>query len=224
MNDQLIPAEFHGTTLNIIDHEGQKWLTAEQAGICLGYDQANARNRVTKIYERHSDEFTEQDTIAVKLTANSRGNPTTRIFSATGCIKLGFFASTPRARDFRTWASKVLAGQQSIAPVEPSANLALAQEIGALKDTVAAQHQAIMGLYEKLDGARRGHLRALTSLSRIQQRQAKREAKELVLLLESKGVDRDEIVRRTGMTHNHVRQIVWQAKRDGKMPQEGGVQ
>ena len=107
----LIPAEFHGLSVDILDHAGKKWLTAEQIGRALGYDESNARKGVLKLYERHGDEFTEADTFVVTLTTNSRGNPTTRIFSDTGCIKLGFFANTARAKDFRTWAAKVLAGQ-----------------------------------------------------------------------------------------------------------------
>ena len=108
----LIPAEFHGLSVDILDHAGKKWLTAEQIGRALGYDESNARKGVLKLYERHGDEFTEADTFVVTLTTNSRGNPTTRIFSDTGCIKLGFLANTARAKDFRSWAAKVLAGQR----------------------------------------------------------------------------------------------------------------
>ena len=116
----LIPAEFHGLSVEILDHAGKKWLTAEQIGRALGYDESNARKGVLKLYERHGDEFTEADTFVVTLTTNSRGNPTTRIFSDTGCIKLGFFANTARAKDFRTWAAKVLAGHPAVVPAPTS--------------------------------------------------------------------------------------------------------
>lgn len=130
---QNSPAEFYGTPLNVVEHHGQKWLTAEQAGTCLGYDQSNARNRVTKIFERHSDEFTEEDTCAVKLTVQGQAR-TVRIFSATGCIKLGFFAQTPRAAEFRTWSSKVLAAhQQGLDLISHQQQLSLAREIGVLR-------------------------------------------------------------------------------------------
>lgn len=109
---QLVSVDFDGTLLSIIDHEGQKWLTAEEVGQCLGYDESNARKGVLKMFERHGDEFTEGDTTVVKLTTVDRKLRAARVFSATGCIKLGFFASTPRAKDFRAWASKVLAGEQ----------------------------------------------------------------------------------------------------------------
>lgn len=45
----------------------------------------------------------------------------TRIFSATGCTKLGFFANTARAKQFRAWAAQTL--EASPAPVAPPAPL-----------------------------------------------------------------------------------------------------
>ena len=107
---QLIPAEFHGTPLSIIDRDGQKWLTSEEVGRCLGYAEANVSQGVRNLYNRHADEFSESDTCQIKTVWQGQKREL-RVFSATGCIKLGFFANTARAKDFRTWAAKVLAGQ-----------------------------------------------------------------------------------------------------------------
>ena len=96
---------------------------------------------------------------------------------------------------------------------EGAAQLAMAHELGALRDELRTQNSMILALYGQLDHARRGHLRALTSLAGIQKRQAAHEAKELVLLLEAAGVPRDEIARRTGKTLNHIRQIVFRGRR-----------
>lgn len=112
----LMLADFHGLPIHIVDHAGKKWLTAEQIGLALGYDQSNARKGVLKIYERHGDEFTEADTCVVNLTTQGQARAT-RIYSETGCIKLCFFASTPRAKEFRTWASRILAGQTAVPPI-----------------------------------------------------------------------------------------------------------
>ena len=118
----FIPAEFHGHSLNIIDHAGKRWLTAEQIGLALGYSQANARTGITNLYNRNADEFTESDTCIIKMMANPQGgNPTTRVFSATGCHLLGFFSNTPRAKEFRAWAKEVLAGQAAVSPAPTSA-------------------------------------------------------------------------------------------------------
>lgn len=215
---QLIPAEFHGTPLSIIDRAGLKWLTAEQVGRCLGYVDANARKGISKLYSAHADEFTDADTCVVDLATQAQSRAM-RIFSGTGCIKLGFFANTPRAKAFRAWASQVLAAQSAPVPASrASESLALAKELGALRDELRAQNGMILALYGQLDGARRGHLRALTSLAHTQKRQSAQEAKELVLMLEAAGVPRAEIARRSGRTLNHIRQIVHRA---GRQPAQG---
>ncbi len=112
MQTAIQSATFHGQQLSIIDHDSRKWLTAEQIGQALGYSHDNARKGINKVFERHGDEFSELDTCVVKLTSQGQGRDT-RIFSDTGCIKLGFFANTPRAKEFRTWASRELAGRAS---------------------------------------------------------------------------------------------------------------
>lgn len=107
---QLTTAEFFGTPVSIIDHVGKHWLTAEEAGLCLGYNPANARQGILKAYERHQDEFTETDTCVVNLTTQGQGRAS-RIFSETGCNLLGFFTNTSNSKRFRLWAKEHLAGQ-----------------------------------------------------------------------------------------------------------------
>ncbi len=104
-------AVFHGNTpVSIIDHQGRFWLTAEDVGRCLGYGQGNERDGITRVYNRHIDEFLSEDSVTVKLTATDGKGYDTRVFSKTGCIKLGFFAGTKLAKEFRTWAARMLAG------------------------------------------------------------------------------------------------------------------
>lgn len=109
-------ADFFGQPLDIIDHAGKRWLTAEQIGRALGYQPDKARQGINNLYNRHADEFTEADTFVIKLMTNPQGgNPTTRIFSDTGCTLLGFFANTARAKEFRVWAKQVLAARPATA-------------------------------------------------------------------------------------------------------------
>jgi prophage antirepressor-like protein/predicted transcriptional regulator len=110
---------FHGTLVTIIDHAGQRWLTAKEVGLCLGYAEANAQHGIGHLFNRHKDEFEEGkglvnlthpcDTIVIKLMTKG-GMQETRLFSLTGCTLLGFFSNTARAKDFRVWAKQVLAG------------------------------------------------------------------------------------------------------------------
>jgi hypothetical protein len=104
----LITAEFFGAPVSIIDHQGQRWLTAEETGRCLGYGADNARKGINKLYNAHADEFTDADTCVVDLATQGQQREI-RIFSLTGCVTLGWLSSTPRSRDFRDWAKRVLA-------------------------------------------------------------------------------------------------------------------
>jgi prophage antirepressor-like protein len=114
----LITAEFFGNPVSIIDHAGRQWITAEQAGRCLGYSEAQSRKAVINLYNKHADEFSEEDMSVIELMTEA-GLRECRIFSATGCQKLGFFARTARAKEFRTWAAKVLS-KKLAAPVAPA--------------------------------------------------------------------------------------------------------
>lgn len=109
MTNQIITAQFEGMQLSIIDHNNQRWLTSDQIGLALGYANEKARTGITNLYNRHKDEFTEQDTCAIKLMVQGQQREV-RIFSATGCHLLSFFSNTPRAKQFRAWAKNVLAG------------------------------------------------------------------------------------------------------------------
>lgn len=107
-------ARFRGNIVVAIhDHQNQFWLTAEDVGRCLGYGQGNERQGITRVYNRHIDEFLPEDSTVVKLTTVDEKQRDVRVFSKTGCIKLGFFAGTKTAKEFRTWAARTLAGSSA---------------------------------------------------------------------------------------------------------------
>lgn len=115
-------------------------------------------------------------------------------------------------------------------PVQHQQQLALAREMGALRDQMVKQQGLILTLFERLDGARRGHIRIAEKLSRQLERERnlaaaleKRHARDSIIQMEADGIPRDVIALTTGRTLNHIRQVVFQAKRDGLMP-AGGVQ
>lgn len=108
MATHQLTAEFFGSPVSIIDHQGKRWLTAEEAGRCLGYNEANAGVGVRNLYNRHADEFTDADACRIKLMRRDGKTSEQLIFSGTGCTKLGFFANTPKAKQFRAWAAQTL--------------------------------------------------------------------------------------------------------------------
>ena len=132
--NQLV--NFNNIAVSIIDHNGKKWLTSEQVGLCLGYSVHNARQGINKLYDRHTDEFTESDSTEVKLTSVDGKQREMRVFSDTGCTKLAFFSATPRSKEFRHWASKVLTGQMPV----PAVPVTVEDRLGNLE---AALHQLV---------------------------------------------------------------------------------
>lgn len=223
--ETTIPAEFLGTPVEIIGCDGKKWLTSEQVGRCLGYNEANVSAGVRNLYSRHADEFNTDDSCCIKLMRQGQHREV-RIFSSTGCIKLGFFANTPRAKEFRNWASNVLAGGAQTLPAPTSAvndkavELAheLATQVGQMRQTLELQTGAILELHGKLERAQRGHIRALSEIARANKRMAVTESIETVIRMEAEGHSRDAIVRATGKTKNYIRQIIFDARRDGRLP------
>ena len=100
-------AEFEGLQLTIIHKDGQRWLTAEQAGKALG--MKHPRIAVWKIFDRNRDEFEDGVDVSVTKLVTEHGERETLIFSPTGCMLLGMFARTSRAKAFRRWAKHLLA-------------------------------------------------------------------------------------------------------------------
>jgi Rha family phage regulatory protein len=111
----------------------------------------------------------------------------------------------------------------------PAQQLTLAREIGQLRDMMNRQQEIIIGLFERLDASRRGHLRAQSRLTNVLARESrltaaleKRQARDSIIAMEAEGIPRDVICMTTGRTLNHVRQVVWQARRDGLLPSPQG--
>lgn len=152
-----------------------------------------------------------------------------RVLNEGDTFRMIVSSTLPAAADFERLLFDVILPsiRRTGAYVHPAAadngpaQMALAREIGNLRDQVQVQNGMILQLYQQLDGARRGHIRAITSMAYMQKREAAREAKELVILMESQGYSRAEIVARTGKTFNHIRQIVHQAKLAGRLAKQG---
>lgn len=108
--------QFHNTNFCYMEMAGQKWLTAAEVGQALEYADDKAIHR---IFNRHSDEFTQQMTGVVKMTTPG-GMQDMRVFSLRGAHLIGMFARTPKAKEFRRWVLDILdreVAQGNINPV-----------------------------------------------------------------------------------------------------------
>lgn len=201
--------QFHTHQVRIFPSaDGESFFAvATDVARALDYDSAKDMLRCVDEEDKGWAEVPTPGGLQEMLTVNESG-----IYAAT------FRSRKDSAKAFRRWVTaEVLPSiRRSGGYVrEGAAQLAMAQELGALRDELRSQNNMILGLYGQLDHARRGHLRALTSLANIHKRQAAQESKELVLMLEAAGVPRDEIALRTGKTLNHIRQIVFRSRQTG---------
>ncbi|MDD0936982.1 Bro-N domain-containing protein, partial [Xylella fastidiosa subsp. multiplex] len=101
--------DFSDVSLTIIDHDGIPYLTAADLARALGYADERA---VSRIYNRHSEEFTVEMSLVVNLTTKGFGSGNsekpTRLFSPRGCHLVAMFARTSVAAAFRRWVLDVL--------------------------------------------------------------------------------------------------------------------
>lgn len=200
-------ADFNGCSIEIVDHNGQPWITAEQVGIALGIK--HARRAANKIYARHQDEFENGiDTCITKLvTQGDTQNRDTRIFSQTGCILLAFFAQTERAVEFRRWAKQVLVKpqptQQAIALPNPTVK-SLATTIGQLKDENTALKDELLEIQRYkisiLEGPQTPKREAPRPLSGTE--------KSHILKLKQAGKGTTQIAQTIGRSRSAVRSVI----------------
>lgn len=95
---------FQNKTLSVINQKNQIWLSTLEIGEALGYSRFDS---VTKIYERHADEFTPNMTALIEMQTNG-GMQKVRIFSLRGAHLIGMLSHTKVAKDFRKWVLDIL--------------------------------------------------------------------------------------------------------------------
>jgi len=95
---------FNDVTLSPVQYNAQIWLRSCDIAKALGYKTENA---ITKIYNRNSDEFSNDMTVVPNLGTTDTPNKT-RLFSPRGCHLIAMFARTAVAKQFRRWVLDVL--------------------------------------------------------------------------------------------------------------------
>lgn len=150
-NDAVLA--FENIEFDVVDLHNVPWLRGPQIGAALGYSNDPAKD-VRKLYDRNSDEFTDEMTQVVDLHT-AGGRQPVRIFSPRGCYLLGMLARTARAKAFRVWVLDVLEGRL---PPRRVGTLTMPQQLAALryrgvlvKELAAARSLAVaMELYANL--------------------------------------------------------------------------
>ena len=121
---------FESTEFDVVDLHNVPWLRGPQIAGALGY---NRDDRLSDLYSRNADEFTDEMTQVLDLPTAGGIQPV-RIFSPRGCYLLGMLARTEKAKAFRAWVLDVLEGR--VAPRE-SRPMTIPQTIAMHKLRVA---------------------------------------------------------------------------------------
>ena len=96
---------FRDVTFNVQSINNQIYISSAQLASALGYANENA---VTKIYNRNSDEFTDEMTRLPNLGSTANLKAERRVFSLRGAHLVAMFSRTPIAKEFRKWVLDVL--------------------------------------------------------------------------------------------------------------------
>jgi prophage antirepressor-like protein len=101
---------FNDVNFSPVQHDNQIWLSSSELASALGYSRSD---KVTQIYTRNSDEFTEKMTQIIDISENlnlgvSNLVSKVRIFSLRGCHLIAMLARTSVAKEFRKWVLDIL--------------------------------------------------------------------------------------------------------------------
>ena len=117
---------FNEISFTPVTHQNRLWIRAGELARALRFSR---EDKVTRLYQRHADEFTSDMTQLIEIVDNpTLGRSTNlsnyaRIFSLRGCHLLAMFARTPVAKAFRRWVLDVLdrlaAEEQAALPEVP---------------------------------------------------------------------------------------------------------
>jgi len=89
---------------NVIRKQGRYWMSAEEIGIALGYN--NPGRAIRKLIDRNSDEL---EPYKGWTTLNTNGGPQKKvIFNTDGMWLIALFAKTPKSKKFRRFIVNML--------------------------------------------------------------------------------------------------------------------
>ena len=102
--------EFEGVMLNVIEENGEEWLTGQEIGDALGFSEP--RKAVLKILERNRSEFEGLARVVSMTTRTTTGgfrpNRLT-VFNAQGAYLVAIHSDVPKAKALRRFLARFMA-------------------------------------------------------------------------------------------------------------------
>lgn len=203
--------EFNPNPLRVVMRDGEPWFVA--ADVCA----ALAVQNITQAVARLDDDERAMFNIA------PQGN--TNIINESGLYSLIMGSRKPEAKKFRKWVTaEVLpairkTGRYEAPAAAPAATVALPQ-VQALTLALEARTAEVVQLQGQLIGAQGAHIKTLTRFNALQRRFEAREARNMIIDMARLGHSREAIAAATGRNFNHIRQVIFQAKRAGVLARD----
>jgi prophage antirepressor-like protein len=111
MSKELTVLRFHNTEIEIVDKDGEKWVTVKAVAEGLGYSEQRA---LVNLINRNPQEFQGKSCV-IKLMTHENHRSGARavqrdvvVLSYHGVIRAAMLSDAPRAVEFRDWAENVL--------------------------------------------------------------------------------------------------------------------
>ena len=98
MSNEIVPFNFEGNPVRIINIDGDPWWVATDVTRVLGY--SNHHDAIQK----HSDQE-DRNTVAIRDSNNGRGNPNRTVLNESGLYALMLGSKLPQAKRFKRWVT-----------------------------------------------------------------------------------------------------------------------
>lgn len=116
----MVQKDFNGLDVSFIEKGKELWLTGEQIGIALEYEEP--RIAIHKIYKRNKEELDDYSTVTKLVTVDGKKRDS-RIYNEQGVMIITMLSQQPVARLFRKWAVQILKeyryGELNLSPNSP---------------------------------------------------------------------------------------------------------
>jgi prophage antirepressor-like protein len=205
--------EFQLNRLRVVVKDDEPWFVAADVAMALQYSEASAMTR-------HLDD----DEKGLSIVQTLGGEQEAVIISESGLYSAILRSRKPEAKKFRKWVTaEVLPAIRKTGRYEaPAAALAevAPQQVQALAIALEARTAEVAQLQVQLIGAQGSHIKTLVRFNALQRRFEAREARNMIIDMARLGHSREAIMAATGRNYNHIRQVIFQAKRAGVLPRD----
>lgn len=202
--------EFPSNQLRVFMIDGEPWFSAPDVARALDYRSAPDMTRIL-----------DEDEKGTQIVRTPGGEQEVSVISESGLYSAILRSRKPEAKKFRKWVTaEVLPAIRKTGRYEAPAAAVAPPQVQALTLALEARTAEVVQLQVQLIGAQGAHIKTLTRFNALQRRFEAREARNMIIDMARLGHSREAIAAATGRKFNHIRQVIFQAKRAGVLARD----